>query len=60
MGTPHPIDEVILVPASKGKYEISLDDKLIYSKIATGKHVSDADVIKLIRQAGARNVGLAD
>jgi len=32
-------------------YEISVDGKLVYSKLQTGKHISDADAIRLIRGA---------
>lgn len=51
MGTPHPVEEIALVPASKGMYEISVDGKLIYSKLKTGEHISDADAIRLIGAA---------
>jgi selT/selW/selH-like putative selenoprotein len=51
MGTPHPIEEIVLVPGSKGLYEITVDSKLVYSKKQTGKHISDTDAIKLIRAA---------
>ncbi len=39
------------MPGGKGMYEISVDDKLVYSKKETGKHISDIDAIKLIRAA---------
>ena len=49
IGRDHPISEIVLVPAGKGMYEISVDGKLVYSKLKTGKHIADADAIKLIR-----------
>jgi len=51
VGRIHPIEEISLVPSGSGAYEISVDGKLVYSKLKTGKHVSDADAIRLIRQA---------
>jgi selT/selW/selH-like putative selenoprotein len=51
IGTPHPIEELTLVPAGKGAYEISVDGRLVYSKLQTGKHISDAEAIKLVAWA---------
>jgi selT/selW/selH-like putative selenoprotein len=50
ISAPHPVEEIVLVPASKGMYEITVDGKLVYSKLATGKHIADVDVIALIKQ----------
>lgn len=51
IGAPHPIEEIILTPAGKGMYEIYLNDRRIYSKKETGKHIADEDVVELIRRA---------
>jgi selT/selW/selH-like putative selenoprotein len=51
IGRAHPVEEITLVPAGKGAYEISVNGKLVYSKLQTGKHINDADAIKLIRKA---------
>jgi selT/selW/selH-like putative selenoprotein len=51
VGSVHPIEEIVLVPGSKGTYEITVDGKLVYSKLATGKHIYDAKAIELIRAA---------
>ena len=45
------VEEITLVPAGKGSYEISVDGKLVYSKLATGKHIADEDAIELVRRA---------
>jgi selT/selW/selH-like putative selenoprotein len=50
MGTPHPIQEINLVPGGKGMYEISVDGNLIYSKLQTGKHITDEAAISLIKK----------
>ncbi len=49
IGSASDLEEIVLVPAGKGMYEISVDGRLVYSKVATGNHISDADAIKLIR-----------
>lgn len=49
MGLPHPIEEIALVPGGKGMYEISVDGHLVYSKLATGKHIEDAKVVEMVR-----------
>lgn len=45
------VEEIVLVPGSKGMYEISVDGRLVYSKLKTGQHIKDSDAIKLIRAA---------
>lgn len=45
------VEEIVLVPSGKGSYEISVDEQLVYSKLATGKHISDGDVVELVRKA---------
>ena len=49
VGNRSPLEEIVLVPDGKGKYEISVDGTLVYSKLQTGKHIGDGDVIGLIR-----------
>lgn len=51
IGTPHPVGAVELIPGGKGMYEISVDGRLVYSKLETGAHIADAEAIKLIRAA---------
>ena len=43
--------EIVLKPGSKGRYEIFVDGVQVYSKQATGKHISDENAIALIKQA---------
>ncbi len=51
VGAAHPIEEIALVPGTKGMYEISVNGNLVYSKLATGKHLADEDAIRLIKAA---------
>jgi selenoprotein W-related protein len=48
VGTPHPIEEIVLLPSGGGRFEITVDGQLIYSKVATGRHpVNDAIVAEV-------------
>jgi predicted Rdx family selenoprotein len=55
VGRPHPIEQIILVPSSGGRYEITVDDELIYSKAATGQHTTNDYIIELVRKRLARS-----
>ena len=38
-----------LIPSDGGAFEIKVDDKLIYSKLATGRHPDTGEVDRLIQ-----------
>ncbi len=40
---------VELLPSSKGRFEVTLDGELIYSKAALGRHAEPGEVAGLIR-----------
>jgi selenoprotein W-related protein len=44
------IESVTLVPSDGGRYEISVNDQLIYSKLQTGRHAEPGEVIGLIQK----------
>lgn len=44
------LEEVVLIPSSGGRYEISVDGKLVYSKKETGRHIADRDATELIKK----------
>jgi selenoprotein W-related protein len=44
------IEGVTLVPSDGGRYEISVNDQLIYSKLQTGRHAEPGEVIGLIQK----------
>ena len=50
VGQPHPISELKLIPSSGGRFEVMLDDELIYSKAATGRHTSFEEISALVNQ----------
>jgi selenoprotein W-related protein len=43
------IEYIKLIPGDGGRYEITVNGKLIYSKLQTGRHVEPAQVLELIR-----------
>jgi selT/selW/selH-like putative selenoprotein len=43
------ISTIELVPSSEGRFEITLDDELIYSKAANGRHAKPGEVAGLVR-----------
>ena len=42
------IGSIKLIPADGGKFEVIVDDKLVYSKLATGRHVEQGELTKLV------------
>ncbi len=50
VGSPHPIEEIALLPSGGGRFEIVADGQLIYSKAATGRHPSNDQIIAEVRQ----------
>ncbi len=45
----HKIDDVTVIPGRGGVFEVMADDKLIYSKLATGEHAEYEDVAAPLR-----------
>ena len=44
------IESWTLVPSDKGRFEVSLDGKLIFSKLAEGRFPENAEVVALIEK----------
>ncbi len=49
VGKRHPITEIVLVPSGNGRYEVTVDGDLIYSKAATGVHTTNEYIIEQVR-----------
>lgn len=49
VGGRHPIESVRLIPSSNGRFEVTLDDQLVYSKAATGKHTTNEYIVEQVR-----------
>ena len=41
--------EILLIPSKGGVFEVTVDDDLVYSKLATGRHAEYAEVAQPIR-----------
>jgi len=44
------IESFKLVPSDGGRFEVMVDNKLIYSKLETGQHVFPGQVVGLVRK----------
>ncbi len=42
------IDSIKLIPADGGKFEVIVDDKMVYSKLDTGRHVEQGELSRLL------------
>ena len=43
------IAQLDMVPASGGRFEVSLDDELLYSKVSTRRHANPGEIAALLR-----------
>ena len=43
------IESIVLLPSSKGRFEVTLDGELVFSKAALGRHAEPGEVAKLVR-----------
>jgi len=44
------IESVKLVPSDGGKFEVTVNGKLVYSKLQTGRHPEEGEMAKLVRR----------
>jgi selenoprotein W-related protein len=44
------IENIGLIPSDGGRFEVTVDGKLIYSKLKTGRHIYPGEVAELIRK----------
>lgn len=43
------LSTVELVPSSKGRFEVTLDGELIFSKATLGRHAKPGEIVALVR-----------
>jgi selenoprotein W-related protein len=43
------IESLTLVPSDGGRFEVSVDGRLVYSKLATHRHAEPGEVAGLVR-----------
>lgn len=44
----HLVESIALVPSDGGRFEVIVNDQLIYSKLQTARHVQPGEVVGLI------------
>ncbi len=44
------IETLSLVPSDGGRFEVTVNDKLVYSKFQTGRHAEPGEVIGLVQE----------
>jgi selenoprotein W-related protein len=44
------IESITLLPSEGGRFEVTVNDKLVYSKLKTGRHVDVGEVVGLIKK----------
>lgn len=45
------IENLTLVPSDGGKFEVTVGDTLVYSKLETKRHAEPGEVVGLVRKA---------
>lgn len=43
------IASITLIPADGGRFEVKVNEQLVYSKLATGRHAEKGEVVKLVK-----------
>jgi selT/selW/selH-like putative selenoprotein len=43
-------EDIELVPSSKGRFEVTLDGELIFSKASLGRHAKPGEIAALVRE----------
>lgn len=44
------IESLALVPSDGGRFEVSVNGELVYSKLSTGRHAEPGEVMGLVRK----------
>ena len=46
----HLIEEIKLIPSDDGKFEVTVNGELLYSKVATHRHAAPGEILGLVRK----------
>jgi len=46
----HRIEEIKLIPSDGGKFEVTVNGQLLYSKLSTHRHAEPGEVLGLVRK----------
>lgn len=44
------IQTFTLVPSDGGKFEVSVNERLLYSKLQTNRHAEEGEILQLVRE----------
>ena len=44
------VQSITLVPAEGGRFEVTVNDRLVYSKLKTTRHADQGEVVELVRK----------
>jgi selenoprotein W-related protein len=42
------IDSIYLIPAGGGKFEVKVNEKLVYSRLETGRHAEPGELVRIL------------
>jgi selenoprotein W-related protein len=42
------IEKIELLPSDGGRFEVTVNGELLYSKLSTGRHVNPGEVVQLV------------
>lgn len=46
----HSIEKIVLVPSEGGRFEVTVNGQLLYSKMETKRHAEPGEVLGLVRK----------
>ena len=46
----HSVEAITLIPSDGGRFEVTVNGKLIYSKLATNRHATAGEVVGLVNK----------
>jgi len=46
----HLIEEIKLIPSDGGKFEVTVNGRLLYSKLVTHRHAEPGEILGLVRK----------
>jgi selenoprotein W-related protein len=50
------MESITLVPSNGGRYEISVNGQLIYSKLQTGRHAEPDEIVGLVQKLSRKKI----
>lgn len=51
------IREISLIPSDSGKFEVEVNGDLVYSKLQTGRHLEEGELVGLLQEYLNRQAG---